>query len=322
MKQGIVLLLFSVFLFTACQQKNENANVPVIGFADAFEDETLAQARKGFFKALEDNGFSEKQKNIKVFSKNAQGDIPALTQIMNFFVAENVSLIAANATLTTITAVQKTNKIPVFMMVAGTPENMKLTDSKGVAPKNLFGVGETLDYIDTSFLLIQSLISPASGKLKVGMIYNQSEPQSVEALKRITDLAAKNNIDVISLPVNASADAQLVTQNLLSKNIDAFFANPDNTVFASFETILKNCSDKKVPVFTSEAGLVKRGAVAAYGADIYQWGYQSGIQAAKYLKTGSLEGIKPELVQIRKKVFNPQKADIFGIKMPAGFEPL
>src|SRR3546814_7229497 len=82
------------------------------------------------------------------------------------------------------------------------------------------------------------------------------------------------------LPINSSADAQLVTQSLLNKGIDVFFANPDNTVFASFETILKNCNQKGVPIFTSEAGLVKRGAIAAFGADIYQWGYQAGEQAA------------------------------------------
>ena len=65
----------------------------------------------------------------------------------------------------------------------------------------------------------------------------------------------------------------------LKKHIDAFFANPDNTVFGSFETIRKACDDANVPVFTSEAGLVSRGAIAAYGADIYQWGYQAGEQA-------------------------------------------
>lgn len=310
-----------LLLMTACTPKN-NSNIPVVGFADAFEDETLAQAKLGFIKALEDNGFSESKGTVKIIAKNAQGDIPALSQIMNYFITEKVDLIAANATLTTITAVQKTKEIPVFMMVAGTAENMKLTDKSGKAPSNLFGVGETLDYIDTSFLLIQYLLKPTSDKLKIGMIYNQSEPQSVDALARIRALAAKNNMDVEALPVNTSADAQLVTQSLLSKNIDAFFANPDNTVFAAFETILKNCNQKNVPVFTSEAGLVKRGAVAAYGANIYQWGYQSGLQAATFLKNKSTEGLSPEIVKVRNRVINSDAAVRFKIVPPATFETL
>ncbi len=125
------------------------------------------------------------------------------------------------------------------------------------------------------------------------MIYNQSEPQSVDALERIKQLALKLNVTIEALPLNTSADAQLVTQSLLSNNIDAFFANPDNSVFASFETILKNCNQKNVPI-TSEVGLVKRGALVAFGADIYKWGYQAGEQAAKFLKTGKADDLKWE----------------------------
>ena len=115
---------------------------------------------------------------------------------------------------------------------------------------------------------------------------------------------------------------QLVTASLLSKNIDVFFANPDNVVFESFETIVQSCHQKNIPIFTSEAGLVQRGAIAAYGADIYQWGYQSGIQAAKYLKSKSMEGLRWEMVAVRKKVYNDSIARKFGINIPSQFEAI
>jgi putative ABC transport system substrate-binding protein len=124
----------------------------------------------------------------------------------------------------------------------------------------------------------------------------------------------------VALPLNSSADAQLVTESLLNKNIDAFFANPDNTVFASFETILKSCNQKNVPIFTSEAGLVQRGAVAAFGADIYQWGYQAGEQAAQFLKNHKTDGLAPQMVKIRKRVYNPAVAKKYNITIPSDFE--
>jgi putative ABC transport system substrate-binding protein len=158
--------------------------------------------------------------------------------------------------------------------------------------------------------------------LVVGMIYNQSEPQSVLAKKRIESMADKLNITLVAQPLNSSADAQLVTKSLLSKNIDAFFANPDNSVFSSFETILKNCDQKSVPIFTSEAGLVQRGAVAAFGADIYQWGYQAGEQAAQFLKTHSTDGLQPEMVKVRRRVYNPAAAKKYHIIVPSNFEPV
>jgi putative tryptophan/tyrosine transport system substrate-binding protein len=309
-----------IICIAGCNQRN--SNIPVVGFADAFQDNTIEQAKTGFIDALQKNGFDEKKGTIKIIYRNAQGNIPTLTQIIKYFISQHVSLIATNPSLSTITAVQNTKDIPIFMMVAPTPALMKVNDASGNPPKNLFGVGETLDYIDTSFLLIPKLIKSKSGILTVGMIFNQSEPQSVESTERIRKLAAGNNINLITLPVNSSADVQLVTASLLSKNIDVFFANPDNIVFESFETIVQSCNQKNIPIFTSEAGLVERGALVAYGADIYQWGYQAGEEAAQYLKTKSTDSLHWEMVLVRKKVYSPAAAKKFGLTIPSNFQPV
>lgn len=320
MKRNSYFFICMVLLcVTACKPKKDK-NVTVVGFVDAFEDATIAQAKTGFTDALAKNGFSEQKRNLKIEYKNAQGSIPTLTQIVNYFVSEPVDLLATSTTLSSVTASQKTKTIPIFMMVSPTPERAHLLDAQGKAPANLFGTVEDLNYIDTSFSLIPKLLKPKHGKLVVGMIYNQSEPQSADAMQRIKELAGKLNVTLLALPLNSSAEAQLVTQSLLDKNIDAFFANPDNTVFAAFETILKSCEQKNVPIFTSEAGLVQRGAVAAFGADIYQWGYQSGVQAAQYLKTHKTDGLKLEMVKVRKRVYNAAAAKKYNVTIPANFE--
>jgi putative ABC transport system substrate-binding protein len=315
--------LFAILLllpFLSCKQKTKNST-PIVGFVDALQDETLAQARLGFVAALKDSGFVD-QKNITIQYRNAQNDQPTLGLIVNYFVSEPVDLLATCTTLSSVTAVQKTKTIPIFEMVSPTPARMNVLDAKGNPPANLFGVVEDLAYIDTSFSIIPKIVKPKSSHLTIGMTYNQSEPQSVDALGRIKGLAAKAGITLIALPLNNSADAQLVTQSLLSKNINVFFALPDNTVFAAFETIKKNCDQHNVPVFTSEAGLVKLGAVAAFGADMYQWGYQAGEQAAHYLKTHSTAGLKPEMVKVRKRVYNPEMAKKFNLSIPSDFEPV
>ncbi|WPU96762.1 ABC transporter substrate-binding protein [Mucilaginibacter sabulilitoris] len=313
----VAFLLISI---VSCKPKPKSVSVPVVGFVDAFEDATIAQARTGFADALKKEGFSEDKKTVQIEYRNAQGNIPTLTQIVNYFVSEKVDLLATSTTLATVTALQNTKTIPVFAMVSPVPERMKVVDAHGKAPANLFGALEDLNYIDTSFAIIPKLLKPKGAKLVIGMIYNQSEPQSTDALNRIKELAAKQNVTIVALPLNTSAEAQLVTQSLLSKNIDAFFANPDNTVFASFETILKSCNQKNIPIFTSEAGLVQRGAVAAFGADIYQWGYQAGEQAAYFLKNHKTDGLAPEMVKIRKRVYNPAAAKKYNIVIPSDFE--
>lgn len=317
----IRIVAFAAFAFLAgC--KNEEKTIPVIGFLDAFEDNTIAQARQGFNDALRENGFSEEEKNIKIIYRNAQGDIPKLTLSVKYFISEKADLIATCPSLSTITALQATKTIPIFMMVAPTPGLMKVEDPSGNAPANLFGVGENLDYIDTSFALIPQLVRPKGAKLRVGILYNQSEPQSAEALEKIRAIAGRLGVELEAVSVSSSADVVLSVQALLAKGVDAFFANPDNVVFSAFENIIKSCNTAHIPVFTSEAGLVARGAVAAYGADIYKWGYQAGAQAATYLKTKKTDGLKWEMVQLRRRVYNAASAKQYNITLPANFEPV
>lgn len=305
-------------ILTACSNP-EKTTVPVIGFADAFEDNTLSMAREGFVKALADSGYEEDRNTIKIIYRNAQGSVPALSQMIQYFKSQEVAAIATCPTLPTITALQATKTIPVFMMVAPEPSLMKIKGRDRQVPSNLYGVGENLDYIDSSFLLISQLIKPADTKLKIGMLYNPGEVQSIEALSRIRTLAARTGMEVLARPVTSSSETQLAVRSLLADKIDAFFANPDNIVFSSFETLAAACKQAAVPIFTSEAGLVRRGAVAAYGADIYAWGYQAGAQCARFLKQGNTRGIQWEMVKKRTHIYNPAVASALQLSVPAHF---
>jgi putative tryptophan/tyrosine transport system substrate-binding protein len=315
MKKYFFLTLF--FFISACESSNTDSqqSIPVIGFVDMFKDETIDLARQGFYAALTANGFKP-DSSIKIIYRNAQNDQPTLLQAIDYCISQNVKMIATNTTIPTISAVQKTNSLPVCMMVAPSPKLAGLLDENGNAPANLFGVYDTLAYIDTAFSLIKSVMPNVK---KVGLIFDQSEPQSNDALKELQLNCTKNNIELEALPVNNSSETQTVMQALVLKRIDAFFALPDNTIFASFETVVKSCSDMGIPIFTSEAGLVKRGAVAGFGADLYQWGYQAGLQAAQYLKQNSLDGLKPEYLKKRIKMYNPKVNAAFHFHFDSSF---
>lgn len=315
-----LMLLSLLTMLIACGEPQND--VPSLGFVDAFEDNTIEKAKIGFLAALKDAGYAEEDGTLQLIYRNAQGDIPTLTQIVKYLIAQEVDLMATSPSLSTIAAIQNTSTIPIFMMVAPTPELMNVQDDSGADPPNLYGIAENLAYIDTSFSIIPKLIEPKGEKLRIGLLYNQSEPQSVDAFERLEGLANSMNVELVARPVNTTVDVPLVTGALLNAGIDAFFANPDNTIFGSFENIIKACNEAEVPVFTSEAGLVDRGAVAAYGADLYQWGYQAGQQAAAFLKAGTVEGMAWEMVKVRKKVYNSASAERFGIEVPAEYESI
>jgi len=315
-----ILFLISIgfiSIFSSCTSTNKDeSKIPVIAFIDYVEDATLAQARTGFYQALNEAGYNEDSGTIKIIYRNAQGDPTVLLQSVDYIISQHPTFIASNTTLATISTVQRTNEIPIFMMVAPRPDLAGLTSKEGKAPINLYGVYETLDYIDTSATLIKKLFPQSK---KVGCIYSAAESQSLDALERLKISCSKMNIELIATPVNNSSETQLITQSVLAKNIDVFFALPDNVIFSSFETVVKACNDKNIPIITSEAGLVSRGALASFGADMYQWGYQSGKQAAQYLKSNSLNGLNAELVRLRTKVINKEAARKFSIVADSTF---
>jgi putative ABC transport system substrate-binding protein len=312
MKKASIIFIVVLIQFS-CGNKQSQQNesvIPRLGFLDFVQDVTVEQAHQGFMNALEDSGFSEADSTLVVHYVNAQGDIPTLGQACDLLLSEKPDLLATNVTLSTITAVQRTKEVPVFMIVSPRPDLAGIADKSGTAPANLSGVYETLEYIDTSVTIIKQLLPDAK---RIGTVYNQSEPQSQDAFDVLERQCRTLGLELVALPVNNSAEAQLVTDVLLAKKIDVFFALPDNVIFQAFETILKSCNAANVPVFTSEAGLVSRGAVASFGADFYQWGYQSGAMAATYLRQGEKRVPVPQSVKIRKRLYNPEAAARFGI---------
>jgi putative tryptophan/tyrosine transport system permease protein len=310
--KGLFLSLFCGL--TTCQTPPlSEEKIPKIGFVDAFEDETLAQARVGFLAALAKAGYSEKDQTIEIIYRNAQGDVPTLIQAIDYCLAQKVAFLAACPTLAVVTAMQKTKQMPVCSMVSTQPSMINLVDKSGKPFPNQFGVYDGVEYIGTAVQLIKKLIPKAK---KIGLLYNQTEIQSVNAYNLIQKRAQEVDLEVVALPANNSNEVQTITEALLDKNIDAFFATPDNAVFGAFEVIFKLCQAAKIPIFTSEEGLVKRGAVCAYGADMYQWGYEAGETAAKYLKTKQLE-LKP--ISGHRRVYNSQIAQQFKLQLDESF---
>lgn len=292
---------------------------PVVGFLDFVQDNTLAQARMGFLAALDEHGYSEKKGTIKWLYRCAQGDQPTLLLACKDIVSQHPVLIATCPTLSTIVAAHETRDIPILMMVSPRPDIVGLTGPGGTFQTNLLGAYETLDYLKQAPVIIHQLTPHVR---RVGLVYNPAEPQSVLALKVIRKAFAKQAITLDVAPVDTPTDAVMAAQALISRGVEAFFAMPDDTVFASFDGIKKVCNEAHLPIYSSESGLVARGALAAYGADFYAWGRQVGEQAASILAKGDASGVHLEIVKVRKRVYNPTAASFLGVQIPAGYEPV
>ena len=278
---------------------------PVVGFLDFVQDDTLAKARQGFLEVLAEHGFSEKEGTVEIVYRCAQGDQPTLIQSCQDLVSRRPRLIATCPTLSTIVAAQQTKNIPILMMVSPRPDIVGLGDATSGFQSNLLGAYETLDYLKEGPAIIRQVLPDAR---TVGLVYNPAEPQSVLALEVIRKACATQGLHLEIAPVSSTTDAVMAAQAQVSKGVQAFFAMPDNTIFGAFEGLKRVCNQPQLPIFASEAGLVARGALAAYGADFYAWGRQVGAQAARILGGGDSSKVQLEEVAVRKHVFNRDSA--------------
>ena len=63
MKKQLVVFASLLLFLLSCHQTDQNK--PSIGFLDLVKDETLDKARQGFYDALKEGGFDEKNINIR-----------------------------------------------------------------------------------------------------------------------------------------------------------------------------------------------------------------------------------------------------------------
>src|SRR5690606_32386921 len=130
-------VILAVFISTAllsCQSSQRDTGVPTVGFIEAFEDATIAQARIGFIEALADGGYKEEDGTLRVIYRNAQGDAGTLSQIINYFGSRPVNLIGTSTTLATLAAAQRIHDTPIFQSVTAMPDIVGLVGEGGVPP--------------------------------------------------------------------------------------------------------------------------------------------------------------------------------------------
>jgi putative ABC transport system substrate-binding protein len=73
------------------------------------------------------------------------------------------------------------------------------------------------------------------------------------------------------------------TLSLCARGAEVIIISADNLTTTGFPAILGAAQKHDVPIYTTDPGLVARGAAAAIGDDHFEWGRQSGRFAARVL---------------------------------------
>ncbi|MBW8309635.1 MAG: ABC transporter substrate-binding protein [Candidatus Paracaedibacteraceae bacterium] len=270
-----------------------------VGILQVIEHPALDSTRQGLIDTLQ-----KTNPDLKITWRSAQGNITTALQLAQSFVGQKVDVIIALGTLPAQAAVkvcQETN-IPVIFASVTDP------DSAGVKGKAT-GISNFID-VDKQIKFIRRLLPSLK---KLGIIYNPGEANSEKLLALTHQACGQEGITLEGAVALKTSDVLTAAKKLAGK-VDAIFINNDNTALAAFPIIVGVADVTRLPVFASDANLIKSGAFAVLGPDQYQ----IGIQAANMVQKVLTENVNFQTLAIEYPTsvdvfINEEKANFLGL---------
>ncbi len=274
-----------------------------IGITQIVDHPSLNAIREGIIEGLAHEGFVE-GKDLTIIFENAQGNPTTAAQIAQKFASLPLDAVVPITTPSAQAIVQQIKKTPIVFAAISDPVAAKVVSSLEHPKGNVTGVAD-IPPLEEQLNFIETCIP---GMKTLGVVYNPGEANNVAFLEKLTALAHKKHIKIITAAAPKSSDVQAAAYSLVER-VDAIFVGNDNTVVSGLEPLVKASLDADKPLFVSDPESVERGALAAYAYDQRQLGYQVGQMVAAVLKGKKPIEMPVETPKGLKLSINPRTAD-------------
>lgn len=279
-----------------------------IGISQFITHQSLDATREGFVDELAKQGYVE-GKNIEIDLQNAQGEQRNLKTISQQL-AESSDVVLAIATPSAQSLANTTHTTPVIFSAVTDPVSAKLVESREHPGGNVTGTSDqSSDAISTQINLIKKVLPKAK---TIGILYTQSEPNSVVQKDEAKRLLEEKGFTVVEKTILDSNNVKAAAESLMSE-VDMVFVPTDNIISSTMETVKQVSIKHKVPVFGGSTEMVAVGGLYNYGTNYEELGRQTARMLIRVLKGEKPENIAVELPEKLELHTNQEMADALGI---------
>ena len=302
---GILLIsLISLHQLKADKKKD----VFRIGISQFITHESLDATREGFVDELAKQGYVEGE-NIEIDLQNAQGEQRNLKTISQQL-AESSDVVLAIATPSAQSLANTTQTTPVIFSAVTDPVSAKLVESREHPGGNVTGTSDqSSDAISTQINLIKKVLPKAK---TIGILYTQSEPNSVVQKDEAKRLLEEKGFTVVEKTILDSNNIKAAAESLMAE-VDMVFVPTDNIISSTMETVKQVSIKHKVPVFGGSTEMIAVGGLYNYGTNYEELGRQTARMLIRVLKGEKPENIAVELPEKLELHTNQEMADALGI---------
>ena len=279
-----------------------------IGISQFITHQSLDATREGFVDELAKQGYVE-GKNIEIDLKNAQGEQRNLKTISQQL-AESSDVVLAIATPSAQSLANTTQTTPVIFSAVTDPVSTKLVESREHPGGNVTGTSDqSSDAISTQINLIKKVLPKAK---TIGILYTQSEPNSVVQKDEAKRLLEEKGFTVVEKTILDSNNVKAAAESLMAE-VDMVFVPTDNIISSTMETVKQVSIKHKVPVFGGSTEMIAVGGLYNYGTNYEELGRQTARMLIRVLKGEKPENIAVELPEKLELHTNQEMADALGI---------
>ena len=281
-----------------------------IGISQFITHQSLDATREGFVDELAKQGYVD-GKNIEIDLQNAQGEQRNLKTISQQL-AESSDVVLAIATPSAQSLANTTQTTPVIFSAVTDPVSVKLVESREHPGGNVTGTSDqSSDAISTQINLIKKVLPKAK---TIGILYTQSEPNSVVQKDEAKRLLEEKGFTVVEKTILDSNNVKAAAESLMAE-VDMVFVPTDNIISSTMETVKQVSIKHKVPVFGGSTEMIAVGGLYNYGTNYEELGRQTARMLVRVLKGEKPENIAVELPEKLELHTNQEMADALGIDM-------
>ena len=279
-----------------------------IGISQFITHQSLDATREGFVDELAKQGYVE-GKNIEIDLQNAQGEQRNLKTISQQL-AESSDVVLAIATPSAQSLANTTQTTPVVFSAVTDPVSAKLVESREHPGGNVTGTSDqSSDAISTQINLIKKVLPKAK---TIGILYTQSEPNSVVQKDEAKRLLEEKGFTVVEKTILDSNNVKAAAESLMAE-VDMVFVPTDNIISSTMETVKQVSIKHKVPVFGGSTEMIAVGGLYNYGTNYEELGRQTARMLIRVLKGEKPENIAVELPEKLELHTNQEMAEVLGI---------
>lgn len=300
MKKLILIIILPLILMS-CLLKPKKGKVKIgvtkIGISKVVAHPSLDLVEKGIKDVL-------KGKNILIEVKSANGELATADLIAKNFRMGGKTAVIGIGTLTSQSLKNINDTTPVLFSAVSSPEEANLIAS------NVTGTSDKLVCIDKQLRLLVKTFPNVS---KIGVLYSNSELNSMSQVKEIEEQAKKLGLTIVRGGATNSSEIPQVVKTILEK-VDALYIPTDNLMVSNVSYIIDAANSMKKPLIASEPSSVASGALFSYGVDYYDLGRKTGLILLKILN-GKLPKDIPYVTANPKLYINKETEKLLNVSI-------